>query len=472
MKYDKFKVYLYFCMSAFFLILAMTLYYSFGYKYDPTTGKSIQTGAIVVRTTPNDAIITKDGQEIPQQGFPNNILSSFTKIEDLDPTSYTVKASKEGYLDWQKSVKITPGQVEKYENIVLLKKEYKEPAILLNVTLPDPAKSWISTEKNRIIFYGTVDAQEGLFFIDLQDEGVRLVLDKSQLALMGEIQSVKWTEDDNKIILKAANIMSVIDLGDGDKVYTISSDVAKILSQTPDSPIYIYNQSIIFPQNGAAYLFDYTTKKTKKAVDGVSNFYVHQGNLYFFKTESDTKNIALFSVNLGDSLHENRVSYMPADYNPKSPFTIKKENNSVMILSNGSLYLTGTSDKAEKINSGVKEARFFQSGKKIIYFSDNEIWIYYVEDKTSQPIKSKGDNELLTRFSGKISNIYTYSDDEHIFFQENNMFKFVELDGRDQRNIFDVLDNTDNREIFYLGNKNLIYFIKGNKFYKIDLKEV
>jgi hypothetical protein len=469
MQYNKFRFYLYTCISAFFLILSFTLFYSLGYKYDFSTGKSFQTGAIVLKAVPTDVVITKDGTEVKQSGFLNGIWSSFVKIENLEAKTYNIRITKDGYNDWQKNILINAGQVGKYENIVLLKKGYKNLPVFENVALTDQKNFWPFAEKNKIVFYGKILGQEGLFLFDIENENQKLILDKSQLALMGTIQDVKLTEDDNKITLTTADNLYVVDLKDS-KVYLVSSIVSKLLSQGP-AGFYVYDEFVVYSQNGSVYFFNYITKEITKAIDGVSSFCVYQGGVYFFKT-GETEDPSLYHINLNDPLIVTKVTSLPQTFNSKASFSIQKDNNRILILSDDSLYLIDGDSAVKKINSNVKEAHFFQSGKRILYYNDNEIWIYYTEDKASQPLKSQGENELLSRLSGKLSNVYLYSDEEHLFFQESGVLQFTEMDGRDNRNTFRLFDNPDGQDIFYVRDKNLLYFIKNGEIFKIDLKEV
>lgn len=470
MKYDKFKVYLYFCMSVFFLLLFVTFYHSFGYKYDFLTGKSYRSGGMVIQATPRDAVITKDGQIIENSSFLGGLFASFIKIDDLEPNIYDIKVNKEGYSQWQKNIDIKPGQVEKYEHIVLLKKEYTHQPVLPDISLPAYGKTWVSQEKNRIIFEGAVGQQQGLFMVDIASEKHSRVLDKDQIGMMGEIKDVFWTEDDGRVVLVTASDMYLIDIRDNGRIYLIPAAVSSVLRQNA-APIYLFDKFVIYGKAGSVYSLDYVTKENKKLMDGVNSFFVNQGVLYFFRSEPAALSPDLFSTNLGDLSYSVRITSMPENYHPDAPFTVERYGRTLIVLSEGSLYFVGRDGKTGKINSNAKTAHFFQGGKRIIYYNDNEIWIYYVEDKTSDPVKSKGENELLTRFSGTLGNIYLYADEENLFYQENNIFKFTELDGRDRRNTCDLLENRDNIGIFYIRNRNYLYFIRDGKFLRINLNE-
>lgn len=470
MQYNKFKLYTYLCVGAFFLILAFTLLYSFGYKYDFDTGESFQTGAIVLKAVPTDVIITKDGEEVKQSGFLNGIWSTFVKIENLASKSYDIRVAKEGYNEWQKDITINGGQVGKFESIVLLKKEYTEKPVMEDVVLADQKNIWFHAEKNMTLVYGTLDAAEGLYLLDLANEEQKIVLDKDQLALMGKIQNIEWTGDDNKIIVKTENDLYVVDLRDGGKAYLISNEIEKVLKQA-GAVYYVYGDYIIYGQDGSVYSFNFVTKATKKIIDAIASFYVYEGGLYLFRAE-DPASASLHYLGLGDYVRETVISVMPEGYDARNTFTLQKQGDNAIVISGGSLYLVSNDAGTVKLNSNVKEAKFFQNGKRILYSNDNEIWVYYVEDKLSQPTKNRGENELLSRFSGKLSNIYLYSDEEHLFYQENGVLSFTELDGRDNRNTFKLLQNPEGQDLFYVWNKGFIYFVKENRLYKIDLKEV
>ena len=472
MKDKRFKAYFYLCISAFFLILAATLYYSFGYVYDPQTGESFQAGAIVLRTTPRDAVIRQDDTVVENTGFLGGVFSPFVKIENLEPKTYEIKVTKDGYNQWRKNITIESGQVAKYENIVLLKNQYNNLPVLADLTLPEGGKLWMATNKNELLFEGTVGAVSGFFLADIRAEEYELILDKSQLDLMGAIEEVDWTEDDGRIVLRAGGNRYLIDLRDKGRVYLISASVTEKLNFAPDAPIHLFDHFIIFNNGETVYSFDYVTKDIEKVMEGVSNYYVYQGSLFFFKSDDTSGTPILYSTNLDNLTYSVRVSSMPEGYSRDAAFTLQRYGGKLIVISSNTLYYIDHTTESHKINSNVEDARFFQHGERILYYNNNEVWLYYIEDKTSQPIKSAGTNELLTRFSGRLSNIYVYADEEHLLYQENSAFKFTELDERDNRNTYNLRDNMSDEGIFYLGDRDLLYFIGADrKLYKIDLRE-
>ena len=138
--------------------------------------------------------------------------------------------------------------------------------------------------------------------------------------------------------------------------------------------------------------------------------------------------------------------------------------------SSGNLYFIDNRNKINFINSSVKKADFFYNDERIIYNNDHEIWIYYIKEKTSQPAKKEFTNELFTRFSGYIGNIFLHKDEEHLFYKEGDIFKFSQIDNRDKRNIFEIM-KIDNHNIFYSRDVNSLYYIKNNRFIQMNLED-
>ncbi len=114
--------------------------------------------------------------------------------------------------------------------------------------------------------------------------------------------------------------------------------------------------------------------------------------------------------------------------------------------------------------------QFSNDNKKLLYFSSSEIWVYYLEDIFSQPIKKANEKELITRLSQKIKQAIWYSEtDEHIIFVVGQTVKIAELDGRDRRNITDLFKQ-EVSQIAYGQEDEKLYFVKGEKLLSTALE--
>lgn len=188
---------------------------------------------------------------------------------------------------------------------------------------------------------------------------------------------------------------------------------------------------------------------------------------------------------------KNRLEKLIADYRQSNPslkqnfenYQIVYSTNSVAavltystttsadqkIEQKGRLYLIDSEENFVFLADSVANAEFSSDNKKLLWQTDNEIWVYWLEDDYIQPYKKTGDKELITRFSGKIKQAIWYKeDDEHIIFVINDTIKIIEIDGRDQKNITDILTIKSPQ---ILSKNKILYILSENKLYKTAIEE-
>jgi hypothetical protein len=125
---------------------------------------------------------------------------------------------------------------------------------------------------------------------------------------------------------------------------------------------------------------------------------------------------------------------------------------------NGNLYFTGKdSDSFEVLASRIKGFEFSPERRKIVYFTNNEIWITFLRNADLE--KKTGDKVLLIRLSEQIKNV-SWLNEDYIAFNTADVIKITETDNRNRLNIVD-LKETKNPEIFWNKNDKKIYFLSG-----------
>lgn len=101
----------YFLTAISFIIIAFfVVSYAAGYKIDLVNRKIKQTAMLDVQTKTKDSKIFLNGEE---QGTGSAI------IRDLEPGTYEVKVSKDGYHEWSKTISLAPGQAETLNDVSL-----------------------------------------------------------------------------------------------------------------------------------------------------------------------------------------------------------------------------------------------------------------------------------------------------------------------------------------------------------------
>lgn len=100
-------------MSKHFLITLATLlviglaagaaiFFVKGYTFSPQIGKLVSTGIISVTSVPDGALVYIDG---------HLATATNTTISQLEPKSYQVKVVKDGFIPWEREVKVSEGLV-------------------------------------------------------------------------------------------------------------------------------------------------------------------------------------------------------------------------------------------------------------------------------------------------------------------------------------------------------------------------
>ncbi len=111
-----------------------------------------KTGAIFIETKPKDVLIKIDGKTFEDK---SGLIQSGTLITSLLPKTYKVTIEKEGYLPWQKDLKVEPTLVAEILKTVLIPKKLEEKIISIPKTIDN---FWINSQqkiifKNNEIFY-------------------------------------------------------------------------------------------------------------------------------------------------------------------------------------------------------------------------------------------------------------------------------------------------------------------------------
>lgn len=183
-------------------------------------------------------------------------------------------------------------------------------------------------------------------------------------------------------------------------------------------------------------------------------FYIHKPTYIVYKT--DQVNSFQEQINLTPLPEDNEYQI------------IVSGNENLAVLNNqGSFYLLNKQKRNfELIKENVKGAIFSYDNKKILYYTSNEIWIYYLEDNNK---KKATEYELITRMSQEIGQVIWHKESNHIIFLIDQQLKIVELDDRDERNMNDII-KINVQEIGYSFKNDLIYLIKDNKLIGLSLE--
>lgn len=181
------------------------------------------------------------------------------------------------------------------------------------------------------------------------------------------------------------------------------------------------------------------------------------------------QNQILYKTNVDDSAQEQiSLTPLPAqEYN----IVVSLSGKIVVLGENGELYILNEKTRAfDLIARDIQEIQFSNDGKKILYSTPNEIWVYYLEDVFVQPNKTAKEKELITRLGQKIKKAVWYGKtNEYIIFSTEQDIKIAELDGRNERNVTDI-SKLNAEQIAYNQEDETILIVRNNKLIQIFLE--
>ena len=124
------------------------------------------------------------------------------------------------------------------------------------------------------------------------------------------------------------------------------------------------------------------------------------------------------------------------------------------------------------ISPSVEEVYFSDDGKKLLYSTDNEVYVYFLRDWDVQPKHLAGSRELIWESKEKIELVNWYFDYQNIFVVLKDKVYFVELDSRGGRNADTFFEGFGIYNFSYDTGEKKMWFLEGEKGATSKLEEV
>lgn len=125
----------------------------------------------------------------------------------------------------------------------------------------------------------------------------------------------------------------------------------------------------------------------------------------------------------------------------------------------------------------IVNANFSNDGKKLVYYTPSEIYVYFIRNWESQPSREMGFNQSITRLTKWAGNVFFTEDYEHIVFSTGNEIKVIDMDDRGQTDLKTITSlNTDNTKVISDPRNNFLYFLDNtengeNNLFRISFPE-
>ncbi len=438
-----------FFIICFLITSPLVLLYAMGYRYNFKKWKLEAVGALFLNGQPKDVEI-----------YINNIKHNQTlpyRLMNLLPNSYNIEIKKDGYFSWTKNLDVQGKQTTFVNNIILFKKEKPQKIFNKQINIIK-----ISPNKTKLLYSTINNSFEEIWIHNLIKKQKELLL--YRLAIEDNLlnnKEVWWSNNGDKILIKNNNKFFIFNLKNPNAVITLK-DITDLnlnnlqFDQRNSDILYgVYKKSIYQISLQPIFIKKIIELPIKPNYN--YNYLVKNGYIYFLE---QNKNFTKF--------HRINIETKNKDYLLNLPslaknYYIKNLNESFIALidqTNQQIYLINISKKIPQYEIlRAKNIKMNEDNKKILYFTDYEIWIAKLNQE-----QHFTDKELIIRYSKIIHNADWHSSSAYIIFSNGQNIFAIELDNRDKRNIFKLVENK-NIDKFILDNKskNLYFTIKENK---------
>lgn len=230
---------------------------------------------------------------------------------------------------------------------------------------------------------------------------------------------------------------------------------------------WLDNDIFCFMHKGSLYSFNLNREEIRFVLKDARGYEISQGNIFFVKGPS---NLVFKSDRTGAEIAQITENMIDQDIPAEAQnykLTIYDETRMAIANQNGELYLFNNNPDEyqtfKKIGERNRGVQFSDDGKKLLYFNEDEIKVYYVREWDVQPKNNVGSNvEIYRNKEKKIIDAMWHKDYQHVVFALDGMIKIVEIDTRDQINLMDIVKSELANPQFTLDSRNEVLYFCNN----------
>lgn len=465
-------------VATFFVVAPVIVFYAIGYRFSTERGVFVYSGSITLKPTLREIEVLIDDEPVAK-GVVNFINNSY-HIDGLDPGEYSLEVRSSQYKPWKKKVSIHSGVSTEFWNIFLAREEYtksKYPSNNLN-------NFFISPDSKKIALVEG-ENETTVRILDVKKETTEYSFPVADYAFSNEVrENVEWSPREGHLsvpmIKDGKSEYFIINIGT-EEVINLNNVIRKDgirqvrwSSGERNTVLYIYENDL--------YKLDLNDGDEEIMIaENIAGYDVSSDGIYYLDKDSGL----IYEKNSRGTNGGKQISFYSIETTYGDDFRlIAYDKDRIAIISQDKdLYLFNKSEDnpdAEeiiKVKEGISGLHFSNDGKKMTFWNDNEIFVYFVRKWETQPSREEGQMFNIVHFSEKIENVGWFRDYEHVLFNVGNVTKIAELDHRSLRNIQDLFEiNNENSKITYTTREDSIFFIdsKGtsaNELYSISLEE-
>jgi hypothetical protein len=475
----------------FLLTVPVIILNAKGYRFDTSRGVFVHSGTITFKANPQ-AVDIRINDEIFESKKLNRINNSYN-LSGLVPGDYDIEILASGFQPWNKKTQVHSGMASEFWNVLLVRDDYEREDLATA-----GVEKFFTSPKNDLLAY-VLDSQKDLMIriFNLTDSVVQQEFSFPGWHLVEDSkkENIEWSPDNSFLSIPVEKkiepeITKAKDTGVSQEyeynyfIYDFENDTSLNLAENLEKK-NIHDVRWDPKQSGFLFFLDNNTlfrvnvksfEESTQIAEGISSYDLSGSYVYYTRDSG-----LLFKNTLDSTDNPTQITNnFPQEENPVVSSTVVYDDSRVaLILENKDFYIFNHGENGDyfrKLGSHIEEAHFSDDGKKILFWSDNEIFVYFLRDQLSQPIREENEIQNVTRYSEPIKNVQWFRDYEHIIFSSGRWIKIIEIDPRDHANCMD-LENTQNPNPFVIYNSSLekLFFIDSKdettSLYSIDFPE-
>ena len=469
------KIFFWLLVLLFIAVTPCIVFYAMGYRFSLERGIFIYSGSITLKPTPREIEVFIDNKQV-STGVVNFLNYSY-HMGSILPGKYMLEVRSPDYLPWSKEVHVHSGVSTEFWNVFLARENYTK----VEYPVKKVESFFISPDGKKIAVVENNDSGVDIKIVDVKKEEILYAFSFAEYEFSkNKKENIEWSPKDGRLIVPLEKNGSkeyyIINIGN-EETFSLNNKIdrqnirkARWSSSDRNTLFYIAEDKLfrVSLDNPNDIL---------EVADKIAGYDLSGSEIYYFSKENGIiyrKNIS----GRGDA-QQITTGVINAQKGDEFELIVYDEDRIAVISQDKKLYLYNqgeTETSTREIGSGILGVHFSNDGKKIAFWNNNEIAVYFVRKWETQPSREEGQKIDIVRFSNPIDNVSWFRDYEHLIFTSGNQVKIVELDNRSLRNINDLVsfDSDKTKANYNLREDNLFFIDRSGDtsgLYSISLTE-
>lgn len=450
---------------SYFVITTSVLFYVFGYRHDFAKKIFIHTGSISLKVNPQKISIHINGK--PPQSKLVNVINDSYYINGLRPKTYLLSVFTDGFRKWEKEVSVHSGISTEFWNVLLVRNSYERTSY----DLADVDQFFPAPEENIFASTRQIGQMQTVRVFDTdKNETINTFLLPQMRFTQNNYENIEWAPNSSELIIPVEKIDQ-----DNAKDYAIgyikTSDHYLLSQYLPQKNLHSVRWDpkdknvIYYLSEGTLYRTELNFEDNEFTTDEITQnalaYDFADDGIYIFTTSHDV----LYDFDVRGTKLIKAISFPDVPESSKDFRLDAYDTYRILLLDDSTkdLYVHNRGERniyKKKLGSNIVGAHFSDDGKKILFYSPFEIFVYFTRDWDAQPIRKEDERHEIIRFSQLIDNVHFSKEYEHVIFTSGKDIKITELDYRGNR-ITETINtlSEDNTKIINKHKQNRMYFI-------------